>query len=175
MTKATGKETEAQRRLREEQEALDKENMGTGGKAHNGEPVSLDERRQGRAADAQLATDGSEEPIDEEHDGQLAWEVEPGGKRMTLGSLIPRNVPVEYKVKVAGKSISLKGGLNDPTVEQLTVSSLVISKFEIAYIRDEQGQITKVIVYEHKVPKTINPAKSEAAQLMLHGQSAAAS
>jgi hypothetical protein len=94
---------------------------------------------------------------------------------MTLGSLIPRNTPVEYKVKIAGKSVSLRGGLNDPSVEQVTVSALVISKFEIAYIRDDRGEITKVIVYEHKVPKAVNPAKSEAAQLLLHGAQAEAS
>lgn len=162
------KETPGEKEAREEQERLDAEDMGTGGKAHNGEPVSLEDRRRGKTG-AQLATDGSETEPETEHDGQMAWDVEPGAKRMTLGSLIPRNVPVEMKVKIAGKSVTLRGGLNDPQAEQVAVSSLVVSKFEVVYIRDRDGSITKVIVYEHKEAKTVNPAKSEAAQLLLHG------
>jgi hypothetical protein len=170
---AEKKETPGEKEAREAQEALDAEDMGTGGKAENGEPVSLDDRRKGRTG-SQLATDGKEDEPEPEADGQMAWDVEPG-KRMTLGSLIPCNTPVEYKVKIAGKSVNLKGGLNDPQSEQVAVSALVVSKFEVVYIRDGNAQITKVIVYEHKEAKSVNPAKSEAAQLMLNGVTAEAS
>lgn len=170
------KESDSAREAREAQEALDAEDMGTGGKARDGEPngaTSLDERRAkrgGRSADAQLDTDGNEAVQEEESDGQQAWDVDPTGKRMSLGSLIPRNKPVEYKTKVDGTSTKLKGGINDPAIEQVAVSALYTSKFEIAYTRDDRGEIVKVIVTEHKAPRAINPAKSEAAQLMLAQQ-----
>lgn len=166
------KETDAEKEAREAQEA-ENGDMGTGAKATDGQPngeggpVSLADRRKGRTA-AQLATDGSDAPPqDEEHDGQQAWDVDPTGKKMSLGSLCPRNVPVELKVKVEGKSVTLRGGVTDPTVEQIAVSSLVVEKFTISYNRDADGTIVKVIVTEHKVPKAINPAKSEAGQLLL--------
>lgn len=177
------KETDAAKKAREAEEAqaaLDAEDMGTGSAARDGEPngdgpVDLSSRRRGRTA-AQLATDGSEQPAgqEEEHDGQQAWDVDPTGRKMTLGSLIPRNTPVEYKTKVDGKSVALRGGINDPTVEQIAVSALVTSKFEISYTRDDRGQIVKCIVTEHKTPKAINPAKSEAGQMLLAGDVTAA-
>jgi hypothetical protein len=166
--------------LAAEQAALDAENMGTGGKARDGEPngdgvASLEDRRRGKTA-AQLDTEGNEKPVgqDEEHDGQQAWDVDPAGKKMSLGSLIPRGKPVEYKTQVDGTSTKLKGGINDPSIEQVAVSALYTSKFTISYTRDDRGEIVKTIVTEHKTPRAINPAKSEAAQLMLAEQPDAA-
>lgn len=155
-----------------EQAELDNEDAGTGGKARDGEPngdgtVSLDERRRGKTPNSQLKTDGSEEPQTEDPDGQQAWDVDPSGKRMTTGSLIPKSCPVEYKTKVDGKSVVLRGGLNDPSVEQIAVSALYTSKIEVAYTRDDRGEIVKCIVTETKTPRSINPAKSEAGQMML--------
>lgn len=163
-------ETEGARKAREAQEALDAEDMGSGGRARDGQPpVDLSERRRGRSANAQLDTEGGETPTgqEEEHDGQQAWDVDPAGKKMSLGSLIPRGKPVEYKTKVDGTSTKLKGGINDPAIEQIAVSALYTSKFEISYTRDDRGEIVKTIVTEHKSPRAINPAKSEAAQLLL--------
>ena len=170
------KETDAERDAREEQERLDAEDHGTGGAATDGEPVKLDSRRKGRSVNSQLDTDGGEVPAgqEEEHDGQQAWDVDPSGKRMSLGSLIPRGKPVEYKTKVDGKSVVLRGGINDPNIEQVAVSALYTSKIEVAYTRDDRGQITKTIVTEHKTPRAINPASSEAGQLLLHGEPPAA-
>lgn len=178
------KETAAAKALREEQERLDAEDMGTGNGARDGvpagdgdgeagAPVDLASRR-GKTA-AQTTLEGGEEPVQsEDDDGQQAWDVDPTGKRMTLGSLIPKNVPVEYKTKVDGTSTKLKGGINDPSIEQIAVSALFTSKFEISYTRDDRGQIVKCIVTEHKAPRAINPAGSEAGQLLLGEVPAAA-
>lgn len=173
------KETDEAREAREAQEAFDAEDHGTGGAATDGKPGDLNSRRggrKGRSVNSQLDTGGSEAPAgqEEEHDGQQAWDVDPSGKRMSLGSLIPRGKPVEYKTKVDGKSVVLRGGINDPSIEQVAVSALYTSKIEVAYTRDDRGQITKTIVTEHKTPRAINPASSEAGQLLLHGEPPAA-
>lgn len=167
---AKPKETQAQKESREEQERLDAEDMGTGSAARDGEPVNLDERRRGRTG-AQLATDGSDGQAAqaEESDGQQAWDVDPTGKKMSLGTLCPRGVPVELKVKVQGKGVTLRGGINDPQSEQIAVSALSVEGFDVRYTRDGTGTIIKTTVTEIKVPKSMNPATSEAGQMMLNG------
>lgn len=163
-----GKETPEAEEARKEQERLDAEDMGNKGKAKDGEPVDIEKRRKGRSAGAQLDTAGNEAATTgEESDGQTVWEVDPTGKKMSLGTLLPRNVPVEFKVQVQGKSINMKDGINDPQQEQVAVSSLSVEGFNIRYTRDGVGNITKVIVTEIKVAKSVNPARSEAGQQML--------
>lgn len=170
------KETEAEksdRLAQEEQARLDAENMGTGAAATDGQPngdgngvTDLDSRR-GRTG-AQLATDGADEPAatSEDPDGQQAWEPEPG-KRVSLGSLVAKGKPVEYKTSVQGTGVKLKGGINDPAGEQVAVSRLYVEGYNIRYTRDSDGKIEKTIVTEIKVPRTIDPALSEAGQLVL--------
>lgn len=162
------KETDADRALREEQERLDAEDTGTGAAAKDGVP-NLDDRRRGRSANSQLSTDGSETPPPvqvEDPDGQQAWEPE-AGKRMSLGSMIAKGKPVEFKTTVQGTGVKLKGGINDPGAEQIAVSRLYVAGYKIDYTRDADGAIEKTTVTEIKVPRTIDPARSEAGQLVL--------
>jgi hypothetical protein len=165
-------ETAEQKALREEQERMDQEDTGTGGKAKDGEPNGVTDlhgeraKRRGQTA-AQMSTGGGDEPVQsEDSDGQQAWEPEPG-KRVSLGSLIAKGKPVEYKTTVQGTGVKLKGGINDPASEQVAVSRLYVEGYNVRYTRDSDGHIEKTTVTEIKVPRTIDPAKSESGQLVL--------
>lgn len=168
------KETDAAREAREAQEAMDREDadLGAGGeKATDGEPngvadLSKARGRRGKPVSSQLSTDGSEDGQAEDPDGQQAWEPEPG-KRMSLGSLIAKGKPVEFKTTVKGTGVKLKGGINDPAAEQIAVSRLYVEGYDVRYTRDSDGQIEKTTVTEIKAARTVDPARSEAGQLVL--------
>lgn len=154
----------------------DEAEFGTRDAARDGEPVEDDlaARRRGRTG-AQLATDGAEVSTETQFDGQVAWEVEPDERRPTFGPpLVPRNTTVEYKVKIQGRGVPLKGGVNGPRGEQVVVASLMVEKYDISYTRDDRGEITKVTITEVKTQRSVNPVRSEAAQLMLGGEAPAA-
>lgn len=176
-------ETADEKETREKQERLDAENMGTGAGARDGQPTDPIDmngeraKRRGKTP-AQMSTEGGEgeAATSEDDDGQQAWEPEPG-KRMSLGSLLAKGKPVEYRTKVEGTGVKLRGGINDPAAEQIAVSRLYVTGYDISYTRDSDGVIEKTIVTEKKAPRTIDPATSEAGQLVLAnmaGQEAAA-
>lgn len=51
----------------------------------------------------------------EEADGQFALEIPEAKRKINLGTIIPRGVPVELKYKMTGKSIpNVKGGGHGP-------------------------------------------------------------
>lgn len=96
--------------------------------------------------------------------------TEENGKRVTLGSLLQRSVPVEYKVQMTGKSVpGLSGGLIDPFQASAIgiVANAVIGDYKVAYTRDEDKAVNKIIVYITLKPYQIQSVGSEAGQVML--------
>jgi len=113
--------------------------------------------------------------VDEEDDGQFAFVVEEQGRRITLGTLINRGTPVEYRVTMGSKSVGARGGLIDPNdANILLVVRGVISNVDTKFTRDDDGRITKATIYMNIAPKVVLPAASEAAKVLLHGEPVAA-
>lgn len=160
-----------------ERAAAESEEFGTGGAATDGEPngngstVSLEEhRRRGRSA---ADTPASEAETQEEDDGQFAFEVpEVGGKKVTLGTMIPRGTPVKYAYKMSGKSVpNVKGGLIDPSDQNgLLLVSYVVEDVDVKFTRDSDRKITGVTVYVVLAPRDVVNARTEAGRVMLLGE-----
>lgn len=120
------------------------------------------------------AEEGEGEP-DEESDGQFAFVTEEAGKKVSIGTIIARGTPVEYRITMAGKSNVLKGALMDPADTMiLMLVRGAISKYEVSYTRDDDEKITKVTVFVHIAPKHVLHARSEAARVLLEGEPAEA-
>jgi hypothetical protein len=115
--------------------------------------------------------------IADEGDGQFAFEVPvgPKGKELTWKDLVPRGIPVEHRVAMSGKSIpNPRGGLLDPNdLNGLLLVSYVLDHYKPQYIRDEDGKVSKVIVYAVIKPKHVVNARSEAGDTLLNGEAAA--
>ena len=132
------------------------------------EPGFTDEHDENRSIE-DLAGD-PETKVGEEEDGQFV--IDAGdGKRITLGSMIPRGTPIEYRVVMGSKSIGAKGGLIDPndTNIMLLVRG-VVGDVDVTFKRNEDESIEKAIVYVTIKPKTVYNAKTEAARVMLGGE-----
>lgn len=100
---------------------------------------------------------------DEEQEDDEELFVLDQGRRVSLGKLIPRGVPIEYRVRFEGKS--MKGGndmgllaYNDPDI--ILVMSAREGKVVPEPTYDEDGRITKVTLVAHFKPRIIHDATS---------------
>lgn len=123
-----------------------------------------------RAAAEQRADAG----IDEEGDGQFAFEVPagPNGKELKWQDLVPKGIPVEHRVAMAGKSIpNPRGGLLDPKdLNGLLLVTYVLDHYKPQYVRDGDGAIEKVVIYAVIKPKHVVNARSDAGEVLLRGE-----
>lgn len=112
----------------------------------------------------------------EEADGQFALEIPDSGRKINLGTIIPRNTPIELKYKMSGKSIpNVKGGIMDPAdVSGLLVASRVVEEVQIKFTRDADLKIEKATVYVVVGTRHVVNAHSEAGELLLRGEAEAA-
>lgn len=132
--------------------------------------ATVEQHEDAAAADAEAAAAADAEAAQEEDDGQFAFEVpSSGGKRITLGTAIPRGVPIEHRVVMTSKSIANpKGGLLDPSdTDGLLLVPYLVESHRPTYLRDGDGEIKKVIVYTTIKPKHVVNAQSEAGETLL--------
>lgn len=142
----------------------------TTGAAHDGEPNNLRSLPGGEQPESikDRAEQDAEEGVDE--DGQKTWFfVEESGKKVSLGQLVNRSVPTEYRVTLGGKAIPhVKGGMIDPFATSIMlVADCVVGAVKPTYIRDGDQKVEKVIVYMELKPRVVQQAFSEAGQVLL--------
>lgn len=115
--------------------------------------------QQGRSIDDQDPETG------EEDDGQLfVWEQ---GRKVTLGTLIARGVPVEHAFVFGGKRLKGAGALVGFDDDVLVITRGRVGKTSIVPTRDDDERVTKVVVETHIAAKVIAPADSEHGMDML--------
>jgi hypothetical protein len=103
----------------------------------------------------------------EEDDGQLfVWEH---GRKVTLGTLIARNIPVEHAWVFGGSRRKGRGGLPPLDGDVLLVMRGKPAKVAIVPTRDDDEKVTKVTIEVHLAAKVVEPADSEEALGMLAG------
>lgn len=105
----------------------------------------------------------------EEDDGQFF--VFEQGRKVTLGTLIGRNVPVTYEVKLTGKVLRGPGSLiafSEPDV-MLVVPSRG-GKVEVDPVYAEDGSVKEVHVRQNIKARTFYDARTDAASAALNGE-----
>lgn len=146
--------------------------------AQDGEPnvSEIERRRQQKnggsiaeraaAEQAQLdAEDGKGEKIAEADDGQFfVWEQ---GRKVTLGTLIARGIPVEHAFVFGGKRLKGRGGLMGFDEDVLVVCRGKVGKTSLVPTRDDDEKVTKVTVETHIGARVVVPADSDEAWGML--------
>lgn len=96
---------------------------------------------------------------DEEDDGQMfVWEQ---GRKVTLGTLIARGIPVEHAFVFGGKRLKGRGGLVAFDDDVLVIARGKVGKTSIVPTRDEDERVTKVTVETHIRAQVVVPADSE--------------
>lgn len=107
----------------------------------------------------------------EEDDGQMF--VIEQGRKVTLGTLVGRNVPVTYEVKLTGKVLKGPGSLiafSEPDVTLVVPSRG--GKVEVDPVYDQDGSVKEVHVRQNIKARTFYDARTEAAQVALGGEPA---
>lgn len=112
------------------------------------------------------AEDGKAEPeIAEADDGQLfVWEQ---GRKVTLGTLIARGVPVEHAFVFGGKRVKGSGGLMSFDESPLMIVSSKPGAVRVVPKRDDDDKVIKVTVESHVDTRVVHPADSEAGLAMI--------
>lgn len=131
------------------------------------------EMERARLAAEEAAADAA---ADEEADGQFALEIPTTGRKISLGTMVPRGTPTEVKYKMSGKSIpNVRGGLPDPAdVTGLLLVSFIVEDVDTKFTRDADGKIEKATIYVVLGPKHVVNARSEAGEVLLRGEAQAA-
>jgi hypothetical protein len=108
-------------------------------------------------------------PAGEEDDGQMF--ILEQGRKVTLGTLIGRNVPVTYEVKLTGKVLKGPGSLiafNEPDVTLVVPARS--GKVEVDPVYDQDGSVKEVHVRQNIKARTFYDARTEAARVALDGE-----
>jgi hypothetical protein len=139
-----------------------------------GSDQSLEELEAARQRAAEEEAERQREQ--EEADGQFALEIPTTGRKITLGTMVPRGTPVELKYKMSGKSIpNVRGGLPDPAdLTGLLLVTFLVEDVDTKFTRDGTGKIEKATIYVTIGPKHVVNARSEAGEVLLRGESEAA-
>jgi hypothetical protein len=105
--------------------------------------------------------------VDPETDPQLNFFTAAG--KFNLGAVIKAKIPVEYRLKLEGKSIpAIKGGLIDPYGPPVPIfGSFIVAHYKPVFIRDEDHKVEGVIVYLSLKPTIAQSVESEAGQVLL--------
>lgn len=126
-------------------------------------------------ADGRDLPDGAaDDPeVSEEEDGQLF--VVEHGQRVTLSNLVKRGLPVRYEFKLSAKGVKGSGdmgliGFGDPDITLLVPARA--GKVEIDPTYDGDGTVKSVTIRAHVKPLTVYDVRSEAARMVLGGESA---
>jgi hypothetical protein len=137
-------------------------------------PKSVEELEAARARVAEEEAERLRQQ--EEADGQFALEVPESGRKISLGTLVPRGTPTEVRYKMSGKSIAnVRGGLPDPAdTSGLLLVSFVVEDVQTKFTRDADGKIEKAVHYVILGPRHVVNAHSEAGEVLLRGEPAAA-
>lgn len=112
---------------------------------------------------------GAGEEHGEEDDGQLF--VMEQGRKVTLSSLIARNTPTTYEVKLTGRALKGPGSLiafSDPDVTLVALCRAGKVTTEPTY--NEDGTVKSVHVQQEIKTRTFYDARTEAAQVALRGE-----
>lgn len=114
----------------------------------------------------QLEAEGTER-IAEADDGQMfVWEH---SRRVTLGTLIARAIPIKYVWVFGGKRIKGRGGLVGFDTDVPLVVRGLPSRTNIVVTRDEDERVTAATIEMHTAAKEVLNADSEEAIAMLGG------
>lgn len=103
---------------------------------------------------------------DPEKDPQLNFFT--NGK-FDLGKVVRAKIPVEYKMKIEGKSIpNIKGGLIDPYGPPVSLfSECVVDSYKPQFIRDENHKVESLVMYVTLKPYVAQAVDTEAGQVLL--------
>jgi hypothetical protein len=120
------------------------------------------------AARGQDALDtGDDAQTGEEDDGQLfVWEQ---GRKVTLGTLIARGVPVKHAFVFGGKRLKGKGGLMAFDDDALVVVRGRLDKVAVVPSRNSDEKVESVTIETHIAAKDLVNADSDEAMSMLAG------
>lgn len=130
-----------------------------GGSAKDRAAAAQAEQDRLDAEDGKLIGDGDAGGASEEDDGQLfVWEQ---GRKVTLGSLIARNVPVEHHFVFGGRRQKGSGGLMGFDETPLLIVRGKPGKVQIVPTYDEDEKVSKVAIENHVDARIVKPAGSE--------------
>jgi hypothetical protein len=124
--------------------------------------------RRGRsvaARNAEAEADGPREPEEEGEQGELfVWEQ---GRKVTLGNLISKGVPVEYAFVFGGKRLKGNGQLIGMEDDVLMISRGKMGHTKLVPTRNDDETVKSVVVEVQVVPKVLQNADTEAGIEML--------
>lgn len=120
------------------------------------------------AEEEQARLDAEEQPREgdgEEDDGQLfVWEQ---GRKVTLGTLIARNIPVEHVFVFGGKRVKGRGGLMALDEAPILVVRGLSGGTKIVPTHDDDEKVVKVTIESHIASKYVMPAETEEAVALI--------
>lgn len=129
---------------------------GEGG-TENGYPARENETP-GSSSISERAASG-EAPVGEEDDGQLfVWEQ---GRKVSLGSLIPRGVDVSHHFVFRGKRIKAKGELQALDAKSLLLVQGLSGGTHAIPTHDDEEKVTSVAVESIVQTKTVTAIESQ--------------
>jgi hypothetical protein len=101
----------------------------------------------------------------EEEDGQLfVWEQ---GRRVTLGTLVARNIDVEHAFVFTGKRVKGRGGLMALDEKSLVLVRTLAGPVKVVPTHDDDEKVKSVVIESHVNSKVVMPAESEDAVELL--------
>lgn len=136
--------------------------LAGGGEAAAERPRSMEEI-------AQAAHDQAQEAAGEEDDGQMF--VFEQGRKVTLGTLVGRNVPVTYEIKLTGRTLKGPGNLiafSDPDVTLIAPARAGRVITDPTY--NDDGSVKSVAITQHVKTLTFYDARTEAGRVALRGE-----
>lgn len=140
------------------------------GEAEQERPRTLEEIEAAQAAaDAESQARAREAGLGEEDDGQMF--VFEQGRKVTLGTLVGRNVPVTYEVKLTGKVLKGPGSLlafNEP--DMTLIVPVRAGRVEVDPVYADDGTVKEVHVRQNIKARTFYDAQTEAGQVALRGE-----
>jgi hypothetical protein len=82
----------------------------------------------------------------EEPDGQMEFTFPEPSRKVNLGDLVPKGVPVKLKRKQKGKTLKADGAIPDPNDTVDLINEQVLEDINISFKRDEEYVIEEATV-----------------------------
>lgn len=121
------------------------------------------------------ADDDADRDVDPDATSQFVFDIPSTGRKVNLGTLVPKGTPIKIRYKMSGKSIpNIRGGLMDPAdTTALLLCTVILEDVDVKFTRDSDLKITEATVYLILAPRDIVNARSEAGAALLGEQQAA--
>jgi len=129
------------------------------------EADELEQRRQAREGSINAEQENGGGEVGEEDDGQFfVWEQ---GRKVTLGTLVSRGIPVESAFVFTGKRLKGQGGLMALDDDALVIVRGRVSKVAVVPTRNDEEAVTKVTIETHVAARMLVNADSDEGEALI--------